>query len=320
VLAVFRLRAVALSQAARPARRRRPALGGFGPRGLRLPGPSLDGNPVLWREWHRRQPSRWARLAWATYAALAVLFTLLAVADSLMGSGPRPLLPWVNALQVPVGLLLLSVTSVTSLAEERVKGTLDVLLTTPLSTRSIVLGKWWGTYRIAVPLAILPGVVAVAAAGPRGNWGGVLLVVGLVLAYGAATTSLGLALATWVARPGRALALGVVLFVLATVGPFLPLLLFRWGPGGAESLASASPFFGMGELTDLLGRWNGSPGQHEREVLVWDWVWLTAYLGVAVALLLLTLATFDRCLGRAGTEAPGGGPARRRRPPTLVRR
>src|SRR5262249_44921446 len=124
VLAVFRLRAVALSQAARPARRRRPAFGGLGPWGLRLPGPSLDGNPVLWREWHRRQPSRWARLAWATYAALAVLFTLLAAADSLMGSGPRPLLPWVNALQVPIGLLLLSVTSVTSLTEERVKGTL----------------------------------------------------------------------------------------------------------------------------------------------------------------------------------------------------
>ena len=24
-----------------------------------LPGPSLDGNPVLWREWHRSRPSRW---------------------------------------------------------------------------------------------------------------------------------------------------------------------------------------------------------------------------------------------------------------------
>ena len=30
----------------------------------RLPGPSLDGNPVLWREWHRSRPSRMARILW----------------------------------------------------------------------------------------------------------------------------------------------------------------------------------------------------------------------------------------------------------------
>src|SRR6516165_565962 len=29
-----------------------------------LPGPSLDRNPVLWREWHRKRPSRWVRFAW----------------------------------------------------------------------------------------------------------------------------------------------------------------------------------------------------------------------------------------------------------------
>ena len=48
--------------------------------GLRLPrlkrlfpswaGPSLDGNPVLWREWHRNQPSRLARVLWVTVLSL----------------------------------------------------------------------------------------------------------------------------------------------------------------------------------------------------------------------------------------------------------
>jgi len=32
-----------------------------------LPGPSLDLNPVLWREWHRARPSRWARLVGGIY-------------------------------------------------------------------------------------------------------------------------------------------------------------------------------------------------------------------------------------------------------------
>jgi ABC-type transport system involved in multi-copper enzyme maturation permease subunit len=314
VLAVLRLRAVALREAGRPPRRgHRQVLDR-----LRLPGPSLDANPVLWREWHRRLPSRWARVAWLTYGALALLFSALAAWSAVIGSGRTALPPWVNALQVPLGLLLLSVTSVTSLAEERVRGTLDLLLTTPLPSRAIVFGKWWGAYRSAVPLAVLPGLVTAAVAGPV-RWAGVPLVVGLVLAYGAAATSLGLALSTWVARPGRALILGVVLFVLVTVGPFLPMLLSRWGPGG-EVLASASPFFGMGELTDLLGRGNGSIGEREGEILAWDVIWLLSYLGAAVALLLLTLATFDRCLGRgrAGDVGDGGVPPPRR--PALVGR
>jgi ABC-type transport system involved in multi-copper enzyme maturation permease subunit len=207
VLSVLRLRAVALREAGRPARRgHRQVLVR-----LRLPGPSLDANPVLWREWHRRLPSRWARVAWLTYGALALLFSVLAACSAVTGAGRSQLPPWVNALQVPLGLLLLSVTSVTSLAEERVRGTIDLLLTTPLSTRAIVFGKWWGAYRSAVPLAVLPGLVTAAVAGPA-RWPGALLVVGLVLAYGAAATSLGLALSTWVAQPGRALILGVVLF------------------------------------------------------------------------------------------------------------
>ena len=64
---------------------------------------------------------------------------------------PRPMRDEVvglmNGFQVAVGLLLLSVGAATSLAEERVRGSLDVLLSTPMSTRSILAGKWWGSFR-----------------------------------------------------------------------------------------------------------------------------------------------------------------------------
>ena len=53
---------------------------------------------------------------------------------------------WVNGLQVAAGLRL-SAGAATSLAEERVRGSLDVLMTTRLSTAEIVLGKWLGNYR-----------------------------------------------------------------------------------------------------------------------------------------------------------------------------
>jgi ABC-type Na+ efflux pump permease subunit len=37
-----------------------------------------------------------------------------------------------------------------------------VLLATPLSTRSIVLGKWWGTFRGVPPLTVWPVLIAAA--------------------------------------------------------------------------------------------------------------------------------------------------------------
>ena len=54
------------------------------------------------------------------------------------------------------GMLMLSATAPTALAEERVLGSLDALLATPLSTRSILAAKWWGMYRRVLVLALVP--------------------------------------------------------------------------------------------------------------------------------------------------------------------
>ncbi len=48
-----------------------------------LPSPSLDGNPVLWREWHRRRPSRWSVTVWGLYGVLSGGFSLWAIVDAL---------------------------------------------------------------------------------------------------------------------------------------------------------------------------------------------------------------------------------------------
>ncbi len=64
--------------------------------------------------------------------------------------------------------MLVSLAAPTVLAEERVRGSLDVLLATPLSTDRIVLSKWWGIYRVVPALALLPaiGAVLIAATEP----------------------------------------------------------------------------------------------------------------------------------------------------------
>ena len=134
----------------------------------RLPGPSLDGNPVLWREWHRSRPSRMARILWALYWLGTVVATAIGIHDALayginnMTGGF--MIHTVLVLQSVLGLMLLSVQAPTALGEERVRGSLDVLLAAPISTRAILWGKWLGTYRIALGLTVLPGVAAAAIA------------------------------------------------------------------------------------------------------------------------------------------------------------
>src|SRR6185437_14825982 len=143
--------------------------------------------------------------------------------DALGGTGPgaREMGAVINGMQVSAGLLLLSVSAVTSLAEERQRGSLDVLLATPLSTRSIVLGKWWGAFRVVPPLTVLPVLIAAALATHTEFALAPVLIGALVVAYGAAITSLGLALATWLPRMDRAIGLtaGLYVFVLIAAVP-----------------------------------------------------------------------------------------------------
>jgi ABC-type transport system involved in multi-copper enzyme maturation permease subunit len=296
VTAVLSVRRVSVRDAGRPARATRRfnihLPGRLHALGRWMPRPSLDRNPVLWREWQRKQPSRWVRLSWTAYIILAGFFGIAAMVLD-RGRALSGLANIVNALQVGVGLLLLSIGSVTSLAEERVRGSLDVLLATPLETRKIVWGKWWAAFRPVLFLAAWPTLVT-AIACPESHLWGVMLMAGLVLAYGAAVTSLGLALATWVAALGRAVALGVTAYVFISVGfPVVVQMIARnnWG----LFLACASPFLGVVTLTQEM---EGVHAVDTVPFLVCNVCWMVAYAVVAAGLLWLTLLTFDRRLGR----------------------
>ena len=70
-------------------------------------------------------------------------------------------------LHVIFGLLMLAAIAPTSMAEERQRGSLDLLAATALSTRDIVIGKWLGTFRLVWPMTIGPGLLALAMATAR---------------------------------------------------------------------------------------------------------------------------------------------------------
>lgn len=318
-LAILRVRALGSRDAGRLERRKRkrpawlPNLGaGLARIRQRLPGPPLDGNPVLWREWHRNRPSGWTRRLWGVYVGGAILFSAVAFLHERNAGFLRGVTSlYVNGFQVAIGLLLLSVSAATSLAEERVRGSLDVLMATPLATSSIVWGKWLGTFRAVPWLVVLPVSLTATLAMNGGRWDRVWILAAEILAYGAFVTSVGLAAATWVQRLGRAVTLSVVINVLMTVGTFFAILTFARNVDYTEQLFAFSPFGGPALMTiDALA----DPGMdrlaHPEAPMplafllkfVWESLAIASYLGGAAILYVATLLTFNRCLGRASAS------------------
>jgi hypothetical protein len=294
LLSIWRIRKVTLRQASGSAR---PRMSRAGARGrwfqrFGLPAVSMENSPVLWREVYQRLPSRWGLAIWRLYGTLSVIFTFLAISNTNIAPGT-------GALIVSTGLLLVAVGAATVLAEERSHGSLDVLLSTPLSTQSIVLGKWWGAFRPVPRIAVLPGLIAFAAALANSRFLAApfygVLTTALVLSYGAFFTSLGLAFAAWQARLGRAVGFSVAAYLILTIiYPAFMISMARAGPNDVLFLW-VSPFFGM----YLPLGWICRSGWHWFEagaVAMLFWVALTA--SAALLIRRLTVRSFDRLLGR----------------------
>ena len=273
------------------------------------PGPSLDANPVLWREWHRGRPSRVVRVIWGVYVGITSAVSLKVIWDWSTGSrGPGNDFGSVfNGFQVSIGLLLMAASAGTVLSEERVRGSLDVLLATPMSTRSIVWGKWWGAFRRAPWLAFWPTVIAYASL-PSNPSARVVafayLIPILIILQGAALAGLGLALATWISRAGRSVAWTISALVASVVGwPIVAFVLFS-GPGHPytqNAIVMGSPFWNAGFTTNLIetqSQNRGMAGPMEEGAITGLIAWAILYASIALGLYLAILRTFDRCLGR----------------------
>jgi ABC-type transport system involved in multi-copper enzyme maturation permease subunit len=279
LLAVWRMRPVARRGTNESRKRRR--LGWVGRLTRRLPGPALDGNPVLWREWHRSWPSRWTiSLGVLVFGATGAACAVGAVSALIEGLDERASAVSVGVIvgvcgaivQLIFGVLMLAAAAPTSMAEERQQGSLDLLAATTLSTAAIVLGKWLATLRQVALVAIGPGLLglglALAVKAPQTvplrvpakyyselSDGALLfcvcLLITTILAHGAMIASVGLALAVWIARQSRAIALSVGFAVI--VGAGWPILVSSLRAGMArDGLASLSPIAAFNQLIPVV--------------------------------------------------------------------
>ena len=144
--------------------------------------------------------------------------------------------PWVYLLLVPAATMGLW-------AEERRSGTLELLLTLPLTLTQIVLGKFlaaWAFIGIAL-LLTFPVVLTVGYLG-RPDYGvifsgylGSLLLAGACVGVGGFASALSRSQVI-----GFVVALGICLLLILAGFPPVTGLFARWAPGLAEAVASLS--------------------------------------------------------------------------------
>jgi hypothetical protein len=238
------------------------------------------------------QPSRWAQIAAMVCFVLGMIWSV----DALLGWPVGARAFWINGVQFTVALLVLGAAASTSLFEGRRVGSVDLLMTTELSGGRIVLAKWLGTCRLLPPLLIVPAWVVIRCGVPLE---GLLLLIVYMLSISAAVISLGLACGTWFSRRFPAIALSVGLIGLILVaGPLVADL--RTADAGTRNLSMGSPFSGANAMTLELAGYASS----ELSFTMWALGWSLCYCVCAVVLLSMTMATFDRCLGRAPALGP----------------
>lgn len=199
----------------------------------------LDSDPALWLELRRHDSSRWERLVWYAYVGFGIPVALLA----LMLNDHYAL--WVGSgFLAAVGLGMIAVTASGSLAEERSRGALDVLMASPLPTRTLVTAKWLTAFRSAPAVAFLIGLMTFGMGLREDYYGGwpslvllldrpelfvpslvrvlfsllaAVLLAAVILAQGSVATGLGLIVSIHQRRPARAVPLTVALYLVPTV-------------------------------------------------------------------------------------------------------
>jgi len=125
---------------------------------LTRPPRTVWANPVAWREAKTRAATsglvRWIT-AIAGFAALLFLFGYY-VTGSMAASTVRTTVAVVTIVQFAVALIIATNTAATSMTKEKEAKTMDLLLTTPVTSKYILWGKLRGLVSFAAPLLAGP--------------------------------------------------------------------------------------------------------------------------------------------------------------------
>ncbi|MHC5108262.1 MAG: ABC transporter permease subunit [Planctomycetota bacterium] len=118
-------------------------------------------NPVAWREAKTRGQGggllRWTLIIGGAVSSLMVLIQYLQ--GALAVDDARVWLAGLIIVQFAIALIIATNTAATSISKERENMTMDILLTTPVTSKYILWGKLRGLVSFAMPLVIGPVIV-----------------------------------------------------------------------------------------------------------------------------------------------------------------
>ena len=282
------------------------------PAGIRLP--TLDGNPILWREWQHSRRLVGVQAFWLLYVVGAAIATYMGLRAYTVGPGVQPILAAVAGYEFGIGALALAIQASLIWSEEKSAGRegVDLLLATPLSAKSIINGKWRAVFRFSVPVVFFPviaGLLVLSDAqslpplesGPFSVFAQlamVPLVLAQTLCYAATFVSLGVLLATRCRKPAHAVFWTLGIYVALTVlAPTLTEVLFLpFNRPLAAGLALVSPI--AAPIATIMTRFPGSYFPPAEFVYPYAAVWLAVASGAGWLLYRWTIGQFDRQMGR----------------------
>jgi len=216
-------------------------------------------NPVAWREAVTRGSAASSSLVRYSYiiggiaAAILVLFAYGTQRfDPRNPTGnldeARDFLSVTVLIEFVTVMLMASNTAATAITREREAGTMELLLTTPLTSRYIVWGKLRGLVSFTVPLLAVPALTVLAAAlfdrfrgkpNPIAHIETALLLPPLLLIYSAFACMVGLQMSLKSKRSVQAVLTSVGILVVLGFG--LGLCVFAMNPSAGPVLALMCP-------------------------------------------------------------------------------
>lgn len=139
---------------------------------LTRPPRNVWANPVAWREAKTKSMTggliKWLTVAGGIVGSVAI-FLMFLRGELTAAEAPR-WLAGLTIIQVGIVFLIAANTAATAMTKEKETQTMDILMTTPLSSKYILWGKLRGLVQFAIPLLAVP-VVTLIIFGLHGAFG-----------------------------------------------------------------------------------------------------------------------------------------------------
>jgi len=228
-------------------------------------------NPVAWREAKTRTSTgglfRWTLIIAGTSAAMYLFFAY--IGGSFTTVQVRSWLAGLMIIQFVIALIIATNTAATSMTKEKESKTMDLLLTTPLTSKYVLWGKLRGLVSFALPLVTGPVLVLLVfglygwrgSSKPPAVWIEIAVeMAALILVYTAFACVIGLRVSLLTRKNVTAVmaSIGLVLLIYGVATMIGRAVVSGSGGDFGAFLAPFTPFTSIWYLVDPVQLFDGS--------------------------------------------------------------